>query len=119
MCHLHIGGGDYDRTAVQLFQGAADRGLVNAQYSLGICYLGEVGVQRCYQEAQKYLLQAARQGNIDAQLTLNLRHDDICGHYRRVSILYQYAADKEDATAQQLANDNQRKVNSIYVSRKS
>ena len=35
--------------AVQLFQRAADRRFAKAQYSLGICYPGQVGVLRCYQ----------------------------------------------------------------------
>ncbi|CAG8563369.1 7738_t:CDS:2 [Paraglomus occultum] len=98
LCYLHIG--SY-QIAVELFRRAADRKCAKAQYSLGICYLGQIGVLRCYQEAEKYLVQAARQGNVDAQLTLCLRHD---GHHKRVCLLYQHAADKEGATAQQLVN---------------
>ena len=55
------------RNAMWNYLRAALRGDKNAQYKIGLSYLnGQLGLDRNYQHAEKWLSQAARQGHSEA-----------------------------------------------------
>ena len=77
----------------------------NGQYALdkGLQYFHGDGVERDFQEAAKYIQQAAELGNHDAYLNLAFLYDLGIGieqDYLQAAIYYQKAAEDGDATAQ-------------------
>ena len=58
--------------AVKLYRKAAEQGLADAQYNLGLCYGKGVGVAQNYTEAVKWIKKAAKQGNAGAIEMLKL-----------------------------------------------
>lgn len=59
------------RNAMWNYLRAALRGDKNAQYTIGLSYLnGQLGLDRNYQHAEKWLSQAARQGHSEAKQEL-------------------------------------------------
>ena len=59
------------RNAMWNYLRAALRGDKNAQYKIGLSYLnGQLGLDRSYQHAEKWLTQAARQGHSEAKQEL-------------------------------------------------
>lgn len=61
--------GDF-KTAVALFRPLADKGVVEAQYSLGVCYERGLGVPESATEAVKWYKLAAAKGDVRAQYNL-------------------------------------------------
>lgn len=60
--------GDDARNAVWFYLRAALRGDKEAQYKMGLSYLnGQLGLDRSYTQAEKWLDQAASQGHRDAK----------------------------------------------------
>ena len=53
-------------SAAGFFQNAAEQGLAEAQYNLGVCYINGWGVPQDVEEAIKWLRKAAEQGYEDA-----------------------------------------------------
>lgn len=61
---------DYSRAFI-CFKKVAKRGVVKAQYMLGKCYYGGIGVKKNIKEAERWFSAAAHQGNGLAQNELN------------------------------------------------
>ena len=61
--------GNYEE-AVKCYRKAAEQGIADAQYNLGICYYNGVGVGKDDYEAVKWFRKAAEQGYADAQYNL-------------------------------------------------
>lgn len=59
------------QTAIQLFEQAAQQGVLEAQYSLGLMYQDGIGVSQDTTKAQYYFEQAVQQGSQQAQTHLN------------------------------------------------
>lgn len=53
--------------AIQLYQKAAEQGLAQAQFNLGVCYYNGEGVARDRTAAKRWLQRAADQGNEKAK----------------------------------------------------
>ena len=60
------------KTAVLLYKKAAEKGNAMAQYELGLCYEGGIGVKKDNNEAKKWLRRAAEQGHAEAQYNLGI-----------------------------------------------
>lgn len=56
-----------EKMAVHYFRLAAERGHVDSQYNLGVCYQHGLGVQKCQNTALRYYQKAALRGDPDAQ----------------------------------------------------
>ena len=56
-----------DEEGVKWCKLAAEQGHADAQYTLGVCYEGGMGVERSRAEAVKWYRMAAEQGNARAQ----------------------------------------------------
>lgn len=65
---------DY-QNAVKWWRNAADLGIAEVQYCLGVCYENGNGVEKDYQEAVKWYRKAAEQGNEGAQCNLGFCYD--------------------------------------------
>ena len=63
---------DYE-TAVKYFMPAAEQGIPEAQFKLGICY--HEGIEQDYKEAVNWLRKAAEQGYTEAQSSLGFCYD--------------------------------------------
>jgi TPR repeat protein len=61
--------------AARLYGRAAEQGLAQAQYNLGVCYANGEGVPQDEAEAARLYRQAADQGLADAQYILGRRHE--------------------------------------------
>ena len=61
--------------AAEFFRKAAERGNVNAQCNLGICYDKGIGVEQDSVEAAKWFRKAAEQGDAEAQCNLGRFYD--------------------------------------------
>jgi hypothetical protein len=66
---------DY-KTAIMQFALAANKGHVEAQYQIGVCYAEGKGVEWDLAEAVKWYRKAAEQGHAPAQLNLGLCYYD-------------------------------------------
>lgn len=64
---------DY-RQATVWFRAAADQGVAEAQFRLGLAYIGGIGVPQDYRQATDWLRKAADQGVADAQYQLGLAY---------------------------------------------
>lgn len=63
----------YQRNAIWFFLHSALKGYSTAQYKLGMLYLhGHLGLDTNTLKAQKWLILAANQGHLDAQLQLSI-----------------------------------------------
>jgi tetratricopeptide (TPR) repeat protein len=60
--------------AVVWFRKAAEKGLKEAQYNLGVCYASGTGVTKDYTQAVSWFRKAAEQGYAEAQCNLGLRY---------------------------------------------
>ena len=60
---------DYKK-AFEYLKKAAEQGHVDAQYCVGVCYAGGVGVEKNLNKAIEYLKKAADQGSDAAKETL-------------------------------------------------
>lgn len=67
------------RRAVQWYRKAAEAGDAGAQYCLGLCYYGALGVRLNEAEAFKWIRMAAEQGEPDAQKALGDMYMRGCG----------------------------------------
>lgn len=76
---------DYDK-AVYWFEKAAEQGIVEALYNLGVCYANGEGVSQDYTTAAYWYEKAAEQGYAKAQL--NLGH--LYFHYNGVGIKFDW-----------------------------
>ena len=56
--------------AVQCFRLAAEQGVIDAQYNMGVCYYHGLGVEQNTTEAVKWYRLAAQQGDAEAQCFL-------------------------------------------------
>ena len=56
--------------AFNWYQKAAEQGIAQAQYNLGVMYERELGVSQSYTEAAKWFREAAKQGDVEAQQAL-------------------------------------------------
>ncbi|MDP8232272.1 MAG: tetratricopeptide repeat protein, partial [Candidatus Zophobacter franzmannii] len=92
---------EYEK-AVPLYQKAADLGNNYSQYSLGMCYEFGQGVEADIDEAFKWYLKAAENGNDEAPASLSEIADTFYENeeYEKAVPLYQKAADFDDAYAQ-------------------
>lgn len=64
---------NYERAA-QWFRKAADNGVANARYNLGVLYQQGLGVERSLEDAIKWYTAAARQGHPEAQYNLGIAY---------------------------------------------
>ena len=55
------------------YRSAAEQGNADAQYLLGNCYIGGLGVEKDKVEAVKWFSKAAAQGNVKAQKILDAK----------------------------------------------
>lgn len=60
--------------AVKWYRKAAEQGLAEAQYNLGVCYANGQGITQSYTEAVKWYRKAAEQGLAGAQFNLGLHY---------------------------------------------
>ena len=93
---------DYQE-AVKWYRKAAEQGLAEAQYNLGLCYEGGDGVKKDYQEAVKWWRKAAEQGLAEAQYNLGLCYYNGNGvekDYQEAVKWWRKAAEQGDAMAQ-------------------
>ena len=66
------------RNAMWCYLRAALRGDQEAQYKMGLSYLnGQLGLDRSYIHAEKWLGQAAHQGHIEAQAELSKAYNEL------------------------------------------
>ena len=56
------------------YRKAADQGIAEAQFNLGVMYRDGQGVTQDYAEAVKWFRKAADQGNADAQFNLGVMY---------------------------------------------
>jgi TPR repeat protein len=61
-----------DEQAVHYFQLAAEAGIAEAQYDLGVCLLLGKGTLKLEEEAVRYFKLASEQGNADAHYNLGI-----------------------------------------------
>ncbi len=61
--------------AANWFRKAADQGISDAQYNLGLLYLIGRGVSKNEAEAAAWFLKVAEQGQVDAEFGLGLMHE--------------------------------------------
>ena len=74
---LFLNGDEEDRrTAVEWYWKAAEQGLANAQYHLGVCYANGTGTAVNKQEAFYWYKMAAEQGLAEAQFNLAICYDN-------------------------------------------
>ena len=73
---------DYE-TALQHWLPLAREGNADAQYGLGVMYLGGLGVPRDFAEAADWVRMAAEQGNAAAQITFASMYDSGAGVEQR------------------------------------
>ena len=67
-----------DRNAIWYFLRAALRGDANASFKLGISYLhGDLGLDKNYQKAEKWLERAASQGHPEAKRYLSQAYSEL------------------------------------------
>lgn len=67
-----------NRNAMWCYLRAALRGDQEAQYKMGLSYLnGQLGLDRSYSHAEKWLEQAAHQGHFNAQEQLKKVYDEL------------------------------------------
>ena len=71
------------RTASQWFRKAADRGVADSQYNLGILYARGIGVDQNLAESYKWFALAAQQGDQDA----GKKRDDVAGRLDQQSLV--------------------------------
>jgi localization factor PodJL len=69
------GASDY-HAAAHWFRAAADRGLTDSQYNLGILYARGIGVDQSFTESYKWFSLAAKQGDNDAAK----KRDEVASH---------------------------------------
>ena len=89
--------------AVKWLRKAADQGVADAQFNLGLLYLGGDGVNQNYAEAAKWCRKAAEQGDVDAQFNLGLMYlkgDGVNQNYAEAAKWFRKAADQGDANTQ-------------------
>ncbi|MEN8280232.1 hypothetical protein [Acinetobacter gerneri] len=66
------------RNAMWYYLRAALRGDQEAQYKMGLSYLnGQLGLDRNYSQAEKWLVQAAHQGHLQAKEELNKAYNNL------------------------------------------
>ena len=88
--------------AVKRFKDAADHGLAEAQYILGVCYEEGKGIARNLREAFKWFLKSAEQGNPAAQSKTAVSYYSGYGvhrNYDNALIWAQKAAEQEEYVA--------------------
>ena len=89
--------------AAEWFKKAADQGLANAQFNLGVAYLFGNGVPRDYGQAAEWFRKAADQGYASAQYKLGRMYvngDGVARDYGQAASWYRKAADQGDIDAQ-------------------
>ena len=89
-------------TALSKFLVAAEQGLANAQYNLGLMYERGEGVAQDYKEAMRWYRVAARQGFAQAQNNLGLMYANGRGveqDYNEAARWYRLAAQQGEADA--------------------
>ncbi len=77
---------------------AAEQGDAEAQFSLGVCYFGGLGVEQSYIEAVKWYRKAAEQGDAGAQISLGWSYENGYGvekSYTKAVKWYSKAAEQE------------------------
>ena len=73
---------------VRLWEGAAEQGLVQAPYNLGVMYYHGQGVNVNYKKAIEWLEKAAEQGHADAQYNLGIMYDNGQGVDVNLSLIH-------------------------------
>jgi len=89
--------------AATLFRKAADQGLPEAQYRLGVMYESGVGVTQDFKQSVFWYRNAADQGNAGAQFELGVmyeRGDSVTQYFKQAVFWYRKAADQGYAAAQ-------------------
>lgn len=90
-------------TAAKMFQIAASRGNIRAQYNLGFMYDEGKGVIQDYVEAVRWYKMAALQGHIAAQINLGLMYSEgrgVVKNYKESVRWYKLASQQGDSDAQ-------------------
>jgi TPR repeat protein len=88
---------------VRLWEGAAEQGLADAQFNLGVMYHQGQGVDVDYKKAIEWFENAAEQGHADAQRNLGFIYDQGQGvdvDYKKAIEWYEKAAEQGHAYAQ-------------------
>jgi TPR repeat protein len=89
--------------ATRLFRQAAEQGLAEAQYNLGLCYKKSEGVPQDKAQAARLYRQAAEQGRAEAQNSLGVcyeKGEGVPQDKAQAARLYPQAADQGFAAAQ-------------------
>jgi TPR repeat protein len=93
--------GDY-ATALKEWQSAADDGVEEAEYNLGLLYARGLGVLQDFAKAAQYYREAAEQGNVDAEYNLAVLYSQGKGVPKDTNEaikLFRQAADASDVNA--------------------
>jgi len=94
--------GDY-KTAFRELKASAEKGVTEAQHSLGFMYLNGQGVTRDYKEARKWFRKAAEQGDAETQFYLGMMYEfgkGVTQNYKEAFKWYKKAAEQGYAKAQ-------------------
>jgi hypothetical protein len=105
---------DYAEAAIW-YRRAADQGMAEAQYNLGVMYQDGLGVEQSDAEAARYYQLSAEQGFADAQVNLGLMHAEGRGVPQDLSEaqrLWQLAAAQGHANAQAILDRLQNSIGS-------
>ena len=101
-CNLHYISKNYNE-AFKYCKRAAEEGISDAQFTLGLMYYDGQGVKQDYSEAQKWFQKAAEQGYAYAQYDLGLMYyngEGVKQDYFKAIELWQKASKQRNARAQ-------------------
>ena len=90
-------------TEIKQLRLAAEQGVAEAQFRLGVMYATGRGIPQDDQEAVKWFRLAAEQGGADAQYTLELRYvrgEGVSQDYQEAAMWLRLAAEQGHASAQ-------------------
>jgi hypothetical protein len=92
-----------DSQAYEFYTKAAKSGILEAQFNLGLCYLGGIGVSENPKTACKWFEKAAKKGLLRAQLIMGLMllsGEGVSLHYSKAGKWFTKAAKQGSANAQ-------------------
>jgi tetratricopeptide (TPR) repeat protein len=94
---------------VKCFTEAAGKGIIQAQYNLGICYASGEGTDKDLTEAVVCFTEAAKQGHVQAQYNLGVVYDEMGNEEKAVEWLEKAKEQKFDRATDYLTQRTARK----------
>jgi len=94
--------GDYE-TALNVYRSLAEKGVVQAQFSMGLMYTYGKGIPVNYVEAAKWYRKAADKGFVNAEYVMGILHENghgVLQNYSKAVEWYRKAANKGYGKAQ-------------------